>query len=134
MIELSNTAEQTVQPGQPIIFDEVILKVGCCECHRRNTGNVKMRSNGIYALSFSGNIGGETAATPVQLAIAVGGSPLPETTMISVPAAVADRNSVSTTTRLKNCCGDYDNASVINTGTVPVVIGANSSFIVERWP
>ncbi len=132
MIELSNTTEQTLQPGQSIVFDEVILRAGCCECHRKNTGSVKLRSNGIYAISFSGNIGGETAGTAVQLAFDLGGSTLPETTMISTPAAVADRNNVAKSTRLKNCCGDYDRISVVNTGTVPVIVGANSSFIVER--
>lgn len=132
MIVLSNTAEQTLQPGQSIVFDEVILSAGSCECHRRNTANVKMRANGIYAASFSGNIGGETAATAVQLALTLGGSPLPETTMISVPAAVADRNNVATQTRVRNCCGDYDRVAVTNTGTVPVVVAANSAFIVER--
>lgn len=132
MIELSNTIEQTIQPGQSIVFDEVILKSGCCECHRKNTSSVKLRNNGIYAISFYGNIGGETAATPVQLAIQLGGSTLPETTMISVPAAVADRNNVAASTRLRNCCGDYDRVSVTNTGTVPVIVAPNSAFIVER--
>ncbi len=132
MIELSNTTEQTLQPGQSLVFDEVILKSGGCECHRNNSSSVKLRNNGLYAVSFYGNIGGETAATAVQLAIALGGSALPETTMISVPVAVADRNNVAASTRLRNCCGDYDRVSVVNTGTVPVVIAPNSAFIVER--
>ncbi len=132
MIELSNTTEQTLQPGQSLVFDEVILRVGCCECHRNNTGSVKMRNNGIYAVSFAGNIGGETAATAVQLAFSLGGSVLPETTMISVPVATTDRNNVATSTRVKNCCGDYDRISVVNSGTVPVIVAANSAFIVER--
>lgn len=132
MIVLSNTAEQTIAPGQAIIFDEVILRAGCCECHRRNTGSVKLRANGIYSVGFSGNIGGETAATAVQLSIDLGGSTLPETTMISVPVAIADRNNVSTETRVRNCCGDYDRVSVVNTGTVPVIVAANSSFVIDR--
>ncbi len=132
MIVLSNTTEQTLQPGQSLVFDEVTFKAGCCECHRNNTGSVKLRSNGIYALTFSGNIGGPTAATPVQITMSLGGSTLPETTMISVPAAVTDRNNVSASTRLKNCCGDYDRVSIVNTGTVPVIVAPNSAFIVER--
>lgn len=132
MIELSNTTEQTLQPGQSITFNDVIVSTGCGECHRRNTSSIKMRANGIYAVTFSGNIGGTVAATPVQIAITLGGTPLLETTMISVPVAITDRNNVSTSTRVKNCCGDYDRVSVTNTGTTPVVIAANSSFIVER--
>lgn len=133
MLVLSNTLEQTIQPGQAIIFDEVVTSAGNCECHRRNSSSVKLRSNGIYSLGFSGNIGGETAATAVQLAIALGGTALPETTMISVPAAVADRNNVSTETRVRNCCGDYDRVSVINNGTVPVIVAPNSSFVIGRY-
>lgn len=132
MILLSNTTEQTLQPGQSIVFDEVVLKCGSCECHRRGTDAVKLRSNGVYAAEFSGNIGGTTAATAVQLAFTLGGTPLLETTMISTPAAVGDLNNVAKTTRIKNCCGDYDRIRVTNTGTTTVVVGANSSFVLER--
>lgn len=132
MIVLTNTLEQTLAPGQSLVFDEAILHSGCGECHRRNTSAVKLRANGIYEASFSGNIGGETAATAVQLSLTLSGSTLPETTMISVPAAVADRNNVSTETRIRNCCGDYDRVSVTNTGTVPVVVAPNSSFVIDR--
>lgn len=132
MIVLTNTTEQTLAPGQAITFDEVLLHSGCGECHRRNTGSVKMRANGCYDVFFAANIGGTTAAVPVQLSIQVGGATLPETTMISVPAAVADRNNVARDTTVKNCCGDYDRLTVVNTGTVPVVVGANSVFKVRR--
>lgn len=38
MIELSNTADQVLTAGQSITFDKVLLKTGCAECHRANTG------------------------------------------------------------------------------------------------
>lgn len=132
MIILSNTTEQTIQAGQSITFNNKILHTGCAECHRANTGSVKMRANGIYVVSFSGNIGGATAATAVQLSIQIGGETLPETTMISIPAAANDLNNVATTTVLRNCCGDYDRLTVVNTGTEPVIVGANSAFTVRR--
>ncbi len=133
MIILSNTTEQTIQAGQSITFNNKILHTGCAECHRANTGSVKMRANnGIYVVSFSGNIGGATAATAVQLSIQIGGETLPETTMISVPAAANDLNNVATATVLRNCCGDYDRLTVVNTGTEPVIVGANSAFTVRR--
>lgn len=132
MIVLSNTTAQTLQPGQAITFNNKIFHTGCGECHRANTGSVKMRANGIYVATFSGNIGGATAATPVQLSIQVGGETLPETTMISVPAAANDLNNVSTTTILRNCCGDYDRLTVVNTGTVPVIVDANTAFAIRR--
>lgn len=132
MIVLSNTTEQTLAPGQSITFDEVILHSGCGECHRKNTSSVKLRANGVYIVAWSGNIGGPTAATPVQLSVSLGGSPLLETTMISVPAAVADRNNVSTQTRVKNCCGDYDRVTITNTGENSVIVAPNSSFVIDR--
>lgn len=132
MIVLTNTIAQTIAPGASLTFDEVILHSGCGECHRKGTGSVKLRCNGVYELHFHANVGGETAATAVQLALAIGGEPLPETTMISVPVAVDDLNNVGTSTLLKNCCGDYDRVTVVNTGTVPVVIGANPVLYVKR--
>lgn len=133
MILLSNTTEQTLQPGQSITFDDVILHSGCDVCHRNNTNSVKLRANGNYDICFHANIGGETAATPVQLQITLGGdSPLPETLMLSVPAATTDRNNVGTATTLKNCCGDYDRVFVTNTGTVPVIVAPNSALKIGR--
>lgn len=132
MIVLSNTTAQTLQPGQAITFNSVILHSGCGECHRQNTSSVKMRANGIYDVRFAGNIGGATAATAVQLSMQIGGATLPETTMISVPAAANDLNNVATFTAIKNTCGDYDRVTVVNTGTEPVIVGANSVFMIRR--
>lgn len=132
MIVLTNTVEQTVDSGQAIIFDETILHTGCGECHRKNTGSVKMRGNGIYNVFFAANVGGTTAATPVQLSIQIGGATLAETTRVSTPAAVGDLNPLATGTLVRNCCGDYDRLTVVNTGTVPIVVGANSVFEVRR--
>lgn len=134
MIVLSNTTEQTLQPGQALLFDEVVTKSGCGTCHRKNTGSVKLSENGrTYDISFTGNIGGTAAAAPVQLALSFGtGAVLNETTMISVPAAVADRNNVSARTLTSVCCCDYDRVSVINTGANPVVVAPNSALVVLK--
>lgn len=131
MIVLSNSAEQTLLPGQSIVFDLVKLHSGCAECHREGSPSVKMRCAGIYEIAFAGNIGG-TVAGPVQLSIEVGGEVLTETTMISTVAAVGDLNNVATQTRVRNCCGDYDRVTVTNTGTSDVVVGANSALVVGR--
>lgn len=131
MIVLSNSTEQTLLPGQSITFDTVKLHSGCGECHRPGSSAVKMRCQGIYEITFSGNIGG-TVAGPVQLSIEVGGEILPETTMISTAGAVGDLNNVSTETRVRNCCGDYDKVTVTNTGTSDVVVGANAALVVGR--
>jgi hypothetical protein len=93
---------------------------------------VKLRANGIYEASFSGNVQGVgTVTTPVQLVLTVGGEALPETTMITVPNTAGYQN-ISTTTAIKNCCGDYDRLSVTNNGTASIVIAANPVLFVRR--
>ena len=131
MIVLSNTTEQTLTPGQSITFDKVVHKSGNAECHRANTASVKLRCPGVYAVEFSGNISG-TVAGPVQLVIELGGDPLLETTMKSVPGAVGDFNNVSNGTKVRNCCGDYDRITVTNNGTSDVVVDANSNLRIGR--
>ncbi|UNI72519.1 MAG: hypothetical protein [Chaetfec virus UA24_144] len=132
MIVLSSTVAQTLQPGQALTFNDVILHSGCGECHRGGSGSVKLRANGIYEAAFSANVSSATAATPVQLSLAIGGEPLPETTMISTPAAADAFNNISTQTAIKNTCGDYDRVTVVNTGTAPVTVGANPVLFIKR--
>lgn len=134
MISLSNTTTQTLLPGQALNFDKENLKTkNGCECHNPQApGSVKLCSKGIYELHFSGNITGSAAAAVLQLSLAIGGQPLVETAMDSVPAAAGDLNNVSTTTYLKACCCDLDRVSVINTGTTPVTIAPNSVLGIHR--
>ena len=132
MILLSNTTDQVLTAGQSITFDKVLLKTGCAECHRENTGSVKMRANGIYEASFAGNISGVVAGTPVQLSFQLGGATMPETTMVATPVAANASNNVATSTLIKNCCVDYDRITVTNTGTTDVTVAANSAFIIRR--
>ncbi len=132
MIILSNAAEQTVAPGQSVVFDKVIMHTGDGECFRRDPSSVKLRKNGRYEIHFSANVSGPTAATPVQLTIQTGGVNLPETTMISVPAAVGDFNNVATATVVSNCCCDFDRVSITNTGANSIIIGANPNLFIKR--
>lgn len=133
MIVLSNLTAQTIQPGQAVTFDKVILKSGRCECWNSQVPkSVKLRAQGIYSLGFSGNVTSDTAGAALQLSIAVGGQPLVETAMNSTPAAANDLNNISTETRFRNCCCDMDRLSVINTGLVPVTLAPNSAFVIER--
>lgn len=133
MVELSNLTAQTIQPGQAVTFDKVILKSGSCECwNPQLPKTVKLKARGIYKFGFSGNVASPTAGAAMQLAIAVGGQPLVETAMNSTPSTANVLNSISTETRFRNCCADLDRISVINTGAVPVVLAPNSAFIIER--
>ena len=131
MIVLSNTTAQTLTPGQSITFNDTILHTGCAECHRNNTGSIKLRANGAYEVSFSGNVSRPTAATQVQLTVQLGGANLPETQMISTPSAASSLNNVSTSTIVKNCCGDYDRITVVNTGATDINIVSNPVITIK---
>lgn len=133
MIVLSNLAAQTIQPGQAVTFDKVIFQSGCGECYNRQLPkSVQLKTGSIYELAFSGNVTSDTAAAVLQMSIAIGGEPLVETAMNSVPAAAGDLNNISTETRFGVSCSGLRSASVINTGAVPVILAPNSAFVVER--
>ena len=132
MTVLSNTTAQTLQPGQSITFDVIVLKTGDAECFRYGTSAIKMKTNGVYEVVFRGNVAALTAATTVNLAIQLGGDTLPETTMTATSSAAGDVNNISGGTKVKNSCCDYDRLTVTNIGTVPAVVAANSCFDVKR--
>lgn len=134
MVELTNSVAQTVLPGQAVTFNTTKLHTGCGECCRNLNFNnsVRLRANGVYEVQFSGNIASSTAATPVQLAIALDGTALPETVMVSTASAANAFNSVSTGTFIRNFCGDTDRVTVVNSGTVPVLLSANMNLRVKR--
>ena len=132
MIELSNTTAQTINAGQSLTFDTVVLKSGCAEAHRTNSGIVTLRMKcAIYEVHFAANISG-TAAGPVQLAIALDGEPLAETTMITSVSTAGDLDNAATATLIRTDCGCCGKITVMNNGTEPVVVGANPSFFVKR--
>lgn len=135
MIALSNNVAQTLTPGQSMTFNTVVRYSGRSETFRLNSGSVGLRTNNCcpapYTVSFSANVT-NTAAGPVQLAIAIGGSPIAESTMISTPAAVGDFNSVSRTIPVTAFPGASNTVTVTNNGTADIVIGANPILYIVR--
>lgn len=137
MIVVSNTAAVTLTPGQALTFNDVIWKSGCAESFR-NISSAVRAGQGIYELSFNGNISSAGAGVPVQLNIAVDGASLPETTMISTPPVVGDLNNVSASTIVGNqgcCCNSNPgmiSVTVVNTGTGTLTVGANAKLSVKR--
>ena len=110
-----------------------MLHTGCGECFTKGIPSVKLRAiGGTYKIDFSGNIGSAAANTPVQLAIALGGVAIPATVAVSSPAAENVFNNVSTGTYAKNTCCDLNRVSVVNTGTVPVILTANMNLRIAR--
>lgn len=131
MILLSNSATQTIQPGEAMAFDLEKTKTGCSECHRQGSSAIKLRKCGIYELMFTGNVGGAAVGT-VQLQMEAGGEVLPETTIIVTEDTVGSLDNVTAHTFFKNCCGDYDRITLVNTGTIAAVVDANSAFSAKR--
>lgn len=132
MIVLTNTTQQTLEPGQVLAFDRTVLHTGCGECHREGTATVYMRQTdgSVYELYFNGNV---TAAEAGEISLATGGAPLPETGMAVVAqAAETDFVNVGAATAVQNLCGYYDNVSVVNTGTTPVTVDVNACLFVKR--
>lgn len=133
MIELTNSTDQTLAPGQSATFDTVILHTGCAECHRNNSGSISLtQNNAIYEVSFNCNIGA-TAAGDGTIGITLDGSPLTETNSIVVTAAAGDLQNVSASTFVKTCCcGNGDNVLLTNNGTTSINLGANPRLSVKR--
>lgn len=132
MIELSNTAAQTIAPGQSLTFDTVLLKTGCAEAHRTNSGIITLKANcAVYEIHFAANISA-TAAGTAQLAISLDGEPLLETTMIKSVGTAGDPDNAATATLVKTGCGCCGKISVTNTGTTSVIVSASPALFVKR--
>lgn len=129
MIVLSNATAQTIQPGAAATFDVVKLHTGCGEFHRTGSGSVRLRA-GLYAFDFTGNVGG-AAGTQPNLAIAVDGDTLSETTMTETIALATDVHNVHASTKFCNRFGG-STVTVINTGSTPVELAANPALVVKR--
>lgn len=137
MTVLYTTTEKTLQPGQTLVFD-AIRQSGCSEeVNSTAPSQIALAPNGMFNVTMSGNIGGTTAATAVQIQTMANGVAIPEMLAISVPAAVGDLNAVSRETAVstnRNRCFSTgsETLAVTNTGTTPVVVGAGFSLKVSR--
>lgn len=132
MIEISNSAAQTLEVGQAILFDVTNLKTRCiAECHRAGMSDVKLRLPGIYEVAFSGNIAGVAAGT-VQLSISAGNAVLPGSNMIVTSTAAGDAFNVAKTMLLGTGCGMYDVIRIVNTGTAALTVSPGANLIVRK--
>ncbi len=132
MMNLSNTTDQDIAPGQSITFDVVPLHSGCAEYHREGSSAAVLKCNcSIYEIDFSANIGA-TAPGVAQLSVMLDGEPLVEGTMISTTAAAGDLNNVARPgIRVKNTGGNV-RISVTNTGTTTVTVAKGALLSIKR--
>lgn len=136
MIELSNTTDLTLAPGETATFDTILFNSRCNknEYFVQGSGRVSVVP-GVYKVSFGANIGGTVAATPVEVAINFVGTPLLGGTIETTPAgAIGDPNAVYRERTVSvPYGGGYFSITNPATSTATVVIQANSSvFHVRR--
>ena len=148
MAEYSANAQQTVNPGETIIFTEspvpctrglvrhrddsgtfllsgyVPNNRGCC-CNRANSAN--------YLIDFGANIAIPTGGTigEVSLSIQIDGATIPASTMIVTPAAVEQFFNVSRAINAQIWRGCCETISVRNTSDQPILV-QNANIIISR--
>lgn len=142
MAEWTSVAEQTVNPGESIVFTEASEPCYCgLILHREDSGAFLMkgiddnvcrcgrRSRVVrYTAAFGANIAipeGETVG-PISVAFALDGNTLAGTNMTVTPAAVEEFFNVSRETGVPIWRGCCQTLSVRNTSTIPILVqGAN---------
>lgn len=132
MIQLSNSTAQTLQPGQALSFDRESGKSNCGTCWTSQIPNsVRLGSKRSFDVTYHANVTG-AAPGAVQLALALGGFPVPTTAMNAFPAAAGNLWNVSAELPVQNCCCDANRLSVVNSGTTAVTIAPNSALIIKE--
>jgi hypothetical protein len=142
MAEYTANAVQTVAVGQNVLFTDVPIP-GCRQgiLHREGSGIITLRGQvnncsgfARYKVSFGANIAipeGGAAATPLSLALAIDGEPIPTSSVIVTPAAAEQFWNVYASVFVdlpKGCCYTV---AVENTGITPVDV-QNANLIIER--
>lgn len=98
MIELTNSAVQTVGASQPITYNIALVKSGSAEKHALGSGQITLACPGRYLVMFSGNValptGGTVAEIPV--ALSANGESVPGGVMRYTPAAVNEYGNIAT--------------------------------------
>lgn len=125
MIELINTAVQTVPVGQSVVYNAVAVRSKCAaERHRAGSAQVTLTQPGRYLIGFSGNIAIPTGGTveEISLGISQEGEILGGSLMRVTPAAVEEYFNVSTTHYADVHCGCCVNVSILNASTQPILV------------
>lgn len=132
MIELINTAAQTVPVGQSVVYNNVAVRSGV-ERHRPGSAFVTLPPPGRYLVTFSGNIAVPTGETvgEISLGITQDGEVLGGSLMRVTPAAVENYFNVSTQHYVDTCPGCCINVGVLNTSDIPILVD-NPNLTVVR--
>lgn len=151
MPEFSAVADQTVLPGESIVFTQTLLSNDFCSRfirHRDETGSFLlsgfvptrnyccpcMQDNSAeYLVDFGANISIPTGGTveEISVALTIDGTTVPASLMAVTPAAVEERFNVSRAITLpiwKGCC---ETVTVRNTSNQPITV-SNANIIFAR--
>lgn len=142
MAEYTANAVQSVAIGQNVLFTDAPIP-GCRQgiIHREGSGIITLRGQvnncsgfARYKVSFGANIAipeGGAASTPLSLALAIDGEPIPTSSVIVTPAAAGQFWNVYASVFIdlpRGCCYTV---AVENTGTTAVDV-QNANLIIER--
>ena len=125
MIELINTAVQTVPVGQSVVYNTAPVRSSCGrERHRAGSAFVTLLPPGRYLVTFSGNIAVPTGETvgEISLGITQDGEVLGGSLMRVTPAAVEQYFNVSTQHYADVYCNCCVNVAIQNTSGIPVLV------------
>lgn len=137
-MEITANAVQTVATNSIVVFTNTAVNGNPSILHREGSGLVSLRGltnqcRARFRVTFGANVAIPTGGTvaPISLAIAINGEALPESTMISTPAAVDEYNNIGKSLFLDIAAGCCAQCSVENTGTTEINV-ANANLIIER--
>lgn len=134
MIEL-NARTQAVAAGDNILFDSTVIKTGCAERHRSDSGIVALALPGKYKVEFNGNIAIPTGGTvgAISMALALNGEPLYGTIMTVTPAAVENfwNISASTVVEVSRCGRCCQSVAVENVSAQPIDV-TNGNLVITK--
>lgn len=124
MIELINTAVQTVEIGQSVVYNSTAVRGGCAERNREGSAQITLTKPGRYLVAFSGNIAVPTGETvgEVSLGLTYDGEVLGGSLMRATPAAVEEYFNVSTQHYVDVYCNCCVTVTVENTSDIPVLV------------
>lgn len=138
-MEITAIASQNVDSLSNVLFNNVTIPGNCSILYREGSGLVKLRGlattqcRARFRVTFNGNVAIPTGGTvgPINVAISLDGEAIPESIMITTPAAVLEYQNISSTVLVdipKNCCSSL---AIKNIGDNAILV-QNANLIVER--
>lgn len=109
MVDAVNVAAQSVAANAVVVFGSTRIRTGCTTRHEQGSGRFTLLRPGVYAVSFSANVGIPTGGTvvPVILNIVQDGEAIAGSRMVYTPATAGIVSNVATTVLVRvfeTCC------------------------------